>query len=132
MDPEAAERPGRSASYDSVCHLKLPDSSVGLRVIQIDRHQPTPPCDPIYAEDYIAYLQQVNAAGKLVPNSTFATPPATSKDSFLVTNAPNGDTRFGDPRTFATWNFTDAGGRPRAPCRSLPAANSSRSPSTYG
>jgi len=27
-----------------------------------------------------------------------------------VANAPNGGTNFGDPRIFATWNFTDAGG----------------------
>jgi hypothetical protein len=52
----------------------------------------------------------VNNAGKLVANGTFATPPATSKDSFVVTNAPNGGTHFGDPRIFATWKFTDAGG----------------------
>lgn len=70
----------------------------------------TGPSAATYATDYIAYLQQVNKAGKLMPNSTFATPPATSKDSFLVTNAPNDGTKFGDPRIFATWNFTDAGG----------------------
>jgi hypothetical protein len=70
----------------------------------------TGPSAAKYAQDYIAYLRQVNKAGKLVANSTFATPPASSKNSFLVTNAPDGGTSFGDPRIFATWNFTDAGG----------------------
>ena len=70
----------------------------------------TGPSATSYATEYIAYLQQVNKAGKLVPNSRFATPSATSKDSFLVSNAPHGGTSFGDPRIFATWNFTDAGG----------------------
>jgi hypothetical protein len=70
----------------------------------------TGPSAAIYAKDYIAYLRQVNQAGKLVANNTFATPPASSDDSFLVTNAPNGGRHFGDPRIFATWTFTDAGG----------------------
>jgi hypothetical protein len=70
----------------------------------------TGPTAAIYAKDYIAYLRQVNQAGKLVANDTFATPPASSDDSFLVTNAPNGGRHFGDQRIFATWTFTDAGG----------------------
>ena len=70
----------------------------------------TGPSAAAYAKDYIAYLQQVNKAGKLVANGTFATPSATSKDSFLVTNAPTGGTHFGDPRIFATWAFSDVGG----------------------